>query len=291
MRTLGPKMTTIRCAFALAWTCWAASPSHAAPAKGFDCLIEPKQVVELRSPVEGLIDRISVDRGDFIKKGQVLVELESTAERSSVAASKHRAEMVGRVASSRNRVEFATKKLERSQQLLKESFVSTQTRDEAETEHRLAESELKDALETQELARLEYLHAVDQLKQRSLKSPFDGYVVDRMLHPGDLAESGTGRKPILKIAQIDPLRVEVVLPQEAFGRVAVGTTASIAPEGFPGSYPARVTVVDKLIDAASGMFGVRLELANPKGALPGGIRCAVEFPGLKPNGPAGARLH
>lgn len=86
----------------------------------------------------------------------------------------------------------------------------------------LAEADLKDAIENRESARLEFERAVAQLNQRTLTSPFDGIVVERMLNPGDLAESGTGRKPMLKLAQIDPLRVEVVLPLSAMERYGSG---------------------------------------------------------------------
>jgi RND family efflux transporter MFP subunit len=267
--------------------CLAAALAGAAAARGFDCVIEPYRVVEIRSPVEGLIEKIHVERGAVIRKGQPLVALESDVERSTMEAARFRAEMTGRIASARNRVEYATKKLERAHELHRQSFVSAQARDEAETEKRLAESELKDALENQELAKLEHRRAEDQLRLRSMRSPFNGYVVDRMLNPGDLAESGTGRKPILKIAQLDPLRVEVALPQEVYGRIKNGSVARVTPEGFDASYEARVTVVDRVIDAASGMFGVRLEIPNPKGELPGGLRCAVEFPGIKPAAAAG----
>jgi len=46
---------------------------------------------------------------------------------------------------------------------------------------------------------------------------------------------------------------------------------------FPGTYAAKVVVVDKLIDAASGTLGVRLQLANPNNKIPAGIKCSVEF--------------
>ena len=91
-------------------------------------------------------------------------------------------------------------------------------------------------------------------------------------------------KPILRLAQLDPLRVEVVLPQAAYGRVQLGTVVLVSPEGMDDKHKARVTVVDKVIDAASSTFGVRLELTNPQGRLPAGMRCSAEFPGLKPVG-------
>ncbi|MDO9235643.1 MAG: efflux RND transporter periplasmic adaptor subunit [Aquabacterium sp.] len=265
--------------------------AHAAAPRGFDCLIEPNQVVEIRSPVEGLIEKINVNRGDTTRKGQVLFELNSGVERSNVALTKHRSEMIGRLTSARDRLAFATKKLDRTVELLAEHFISEQARDEALIEKRLAQSDLTDMLESQEQARLEHLHAVERLDQRSVRSPFDGLVMERLLNVGELAEAGSGRKPVLKLAQINPLRVEVVLPQSAYGRVTVGTKVGLTADGFSGNYQARVTVVDKVIDAASGMFGVRLELANPKGFLPGGIHCAVAFPGLQPTAEAqGTRL-
>jgi RND family efflux transporter MFP subunit len=253
----------------------------AALANGFECLIEPTQVVEIRSSVEGLIDKIHVQRGDDVQKGQALVELESSAERSTVEAARYRSKMEGRLASARTRLEYATKKLERSNDLNRKQYIAAQARDEAETEKRLAESELKDATENRELAEREYRHAVDVLNLRTLRSPFAGVVVDRQLNPGDVAESGGSRKPILKLAKIDPLKVEVILPMEAYGKVEVGMTGAVTPESIGGRYTATVKVVDRVLDAASGTFGVRLEMSNPKGAVPGGVRCQVEFAALK----------
>lgn len=256
----------------------------------FECLIEPNQVVDIRSATEGIIENIYVKRGDRVKEGQTLVELESSAERSAVEMAKYRSQMEGRIASAKNRFDFATKKFNRTQELQKQNFVSAQAGDEAEAEKRIAEAELKDAIENQELARHDYQHSIDLLNLRTLRSPLNGVVVDRMLNPGDLAESGTGRKPILKIAQIDPLLVEVALPLEVFGKLRVGMTGMVTPERLKGRYPAEITVVDSVFDAASGMFGVRLEMKNRKAAIPGGIRCQVEFPALGTMAPKPAKL-
>lgn len=254
-------------------------------AQAFDCLIEPRQVVELRSPVEGVIERVHVERGALVRKGQVLVELESSVERSSLAIARQRAGMQGRIESARNRVEFARKKLERAEQLVGQNYLSTQSRDEAQTEQRLAEAELLDAQENQQLAKLEARRAEEQLAQRSIKSPFDGYVVDRLLQPGDLAEAGTGRKPLLKLAQIDVLRVEVVLPQTARGQARVGGQMAVRAEGMAQPLLASITLVDRVLDAASGTFNLRMELPNARGLLMAGSRCTAEF-ATKPEGTA-----
>ena len=245
-----------------------------AQAANFECMLEPNQIIEVRSVVEGLIQRVYVQRGDDVRAGQVLVELDAAVERSAAAAAKFRAEADGREAASRNRLEYASRKTDRSTELHNLKFISAQARDDSETERILAQAELKDAQENKELARLDYQRAADLLKMKTLRSPFNGVVMDRMLNPGDVAEAGTGRKPILKLAQIDPLRVEVVLPPATFGKIRVGMKGLVMPENG-GQYPAQVKVVDRVFDSASGTYGIRLELANPKGALPGGMRCQV----------------
>jgi len=248
-----------------------------ARAASFECLIQPNQIVEIRSPAEGLISKVYVQRGSAVKAGQVLVELESSVERSAVATAKYRAEMTGRAAAAEERVQYASAKAGRASELRKQRFVAAQALDDAEAEMRVAEADLKDARENRQLAQLEYQRALDVLNLRTLRSPFDGVVMDRMLNPGDLTQYGTETKPILRLAQIDPLRVEVVLPIEYYRKLRVGMVAQVIPEGLGGEYPARVKVVDRVFDAASGTFGVRLELPNRRDAIPGGIRCQAEF--------------
>jgi RND family efflux transporter MFP subunit len=259
--------------------CAAALPSVSGAAT-FACLIEAAQVVEVRAPVEGVIAKVNVQRGDFVAKGQVLVELNSDIERLAVESARFRSAMEGPISAARNRVDYSSKKLARVKELAQENFVSAQAHDEAEAERRLAESELQAALENRDLAKIEHRRAVEQLALRSLRSPFSGVVVERMLNPGDLSEAGTARKPVLKVAQIDPLRVDIVLPGSVFAQVKPGMKASVVAQGDSVRYSAPIKAIDKLIDAASSTFIARVELANPKRALPAGVRCAAEIDGI-----------
>jgi hypothetical protein len=91
------------------------------------------------------------------------------------------------------------------------------------------------------------------------------------------------KNPVMKLAEVDPLYVEVVLPSKLFGSIRRGQPAVVMPEApVHGNYRSSVLVVDRVVDAASGTFGVRLEMANPQKLIPGGIRCQVEFSGLQP---------
>jgi RND family efflux transporter MFP subunit len=256
----------------------AGAPAQAAP--GVDCLLEPWQVVEVRSPVDGLIASIAVQRGDAIRRGQPLVTLQSEAERAGVELAAARAKAEGAIASARSRIDYASKKLARLTDLQKDNFSTRQALDEAQAEKNLAESELQSATESRDLARLELRRAQELLALRTMTAPFNGVVVDRMLNPGDLAESGSGRKPALKVAQTDLIRADVALQASLFGQVKAGTRATVTPVVGSSTFPATVRHVDRVIDAASGTFIARLEVPNPQGLVPAGARCSAVIDGL-----------
>lgn len=252
----------------------------AAAAQGYDCLVAPSQVVEVRAPTDGLIASVTVTRGDPVRRGQTLVTLESEAEKLGVELARQRAQMEGQVASARTRIDYAGKKLARLKDLADGNFSSALARDEADAELRLAQAELQSALEARAMAQVEWRRSEKLLALRTLSAPFDGVVVDRMLNPGDLAESGAGRSAVLKVARIDPMHVDVALPAALWDQVQSGRNATVTPVVGGQTFQARVHSVDRVIDAASGTFIARLAVPNPKGQVPGGARCQARIDGV-----------
>jgi RND family efflux transporter MFP subunit len=252
------------------------APAERAGAE-FDCLIEARQSIEVRSSVEGVIESIHVQRGELVKKGTLVATLSSGPERAALDLARSRAGMQGELKSAEARVELTRKKWERADELQKKNFVSANARDEAEAEYRLATEQLRAARENRRLAELDVARAREVLAQRSIKSPVNGVVVDVMLRPGELMSSNQ-KNPIMKIVEIDPLNVELVLPVSQFGRVKVGQLAEVRPEEpVGGSHRAQVEIVDQMMDAASGTFGVRLRLPNPGNRIPAGVKCRARF--------------
>jgi RND family efflux transporter MFP subunit len=242
-----------------------------------DCMIEARQYIEIRSPVEAVIESLKVNRGDFVSKGQVLVTLESGPERAAVALAQSRAKMQGEIKAAEARVEIAEKKANRAEELVKQNFISANARDEAQAEFKLATEELRRARDNQRLNELEAVRAAEVLALRTIRSPFEGVVVEVLLRPGEFGAI-TFKDPIMKLAEIHPLHVEVVLPVSFYGQVRTGQRAVVLPEPpVGGSYETTVKVVDRIVDAASGTFGVRLELPNRKHTIPAGVRCRVQF--------------
>lgn len=250
------------------------------PAFAIDCLIEATQTVELASPVTGLLDKVLVKRADRVSKGQIVATLESRAEHAAAELARFKSEQVGPIAMAENKIEFAKRKFGRRQVMTNEKLMSAQERDDSEADLRLAEAELKVAQENRQIARIEFQQQSSLLNLRTLRSPFDGVVVDQTAYPGEVVEPGGNRKAILKLAQLDPLKVQVVFPKDAFGKVAPGAIVDVYPEVPTNAhYTAKVKAIDRLIDAASGVFVVLLEMPNPNLAIPAGVKCKAFFPG------------
>jgi len=257
-----------------------------AAAMDYDCMMEPHRVVDVRSTINGRIEAINVERSDFVKQGQPLVVFESAVEKASVDLARARVEMQAELKSSNVSHKFARRKLGRFDGLSEEGVVAEQTKDEVETEAALAWFQIKQAKENKHLAEIELQRAQALLDQHTVKSPLDGVVVERFSSPGEFAGDG----PILQLVQLNPLNVEVLLPASRFGLIKQGMKAKVVPEApLKGAYTAEVKIVDRVIDASSGMFGVRLELPNPDNKLPGGLRCTVSFSAIPDDTHAGAR--
>jgi RND family efflux transporter MFP subunit len=240
-----------------------------------DCLIEASATLKIGAPVPGLIRTVQVDRGDIVKQGQVLAELENDVEAAAVAAARSRAENDNPVSSGRARVDFLHRKFKRMETLRATNTVTEAVYDEAKTDERVAILTLKEAELNLDIAKSELRRAEGLLRQRVILSPLDGVVTERVLGPG---EYRTEQAHIFVLARMNPLYVEVFVPLQLFGQVRPGMLAEVEPEApVGGRYRATVTVVDTLFDASSGTFGVRLSLPNPDLSLPGGLRCKVSF--------------
>lgn len=251
----------------------AAESLSVAASKDYEGLIEPSEIVNVGSPVEGVVAQLAVERSSVVRKGDPLVYLESSVEKAAFERARASARAEGEIKLHEEKLAHAGKMNARVQELFKSEAISAEKKDEAATELAMASARLLKAREDKNLARLDFERAQAQLDQRTIRSPVAGVVVERLVAPGEYVST----KPLLRVSQLDPLRVEVILPAALFGRVMPGMKADIKPDGQEERYAATVTIVDRVIDPASGTFGVRLELPNPEHRLPSGLRCAVRF--------------
>jgi RND family efflux transporter MFP subunit len=241
----------------------------------YDCLIEPSKTIELGSSIRGVADEVLVRRGDAVNKGDVLVRLESAVQKAAVELARTRSKNTAELVSAKESMKLAKKLLTRFEGLYIDKNISQQQLEEAESQAAIAESNWEEARENKVLAELNLDQAQAVLSMRTIRSPIAGIVVDRMIEPGELV---TEDQFIMKLANLDPLHVEVILPSTAFGQIESGSVATVMPEEpIGGSFEGHVDIVDSIIDAASGTFRVRVVLPNPEGKLPAGLSCNIDF--------------
>jgi len=243
-----------------------------------DCLVRPEMYINLSSPVDTTLKTMLVKVGDNIKQGQPLVILENSLEKAKIELHKRKALSWSEIENRRVQLEYAKRNLKRMEDLLKKNSVPLFEKEKAETEVSLAKIELLKAKEEKTLAKLNLEYAQAELALRTIKSPIDGIVVDSYARVGE----SVAEKTIMKLAKINPLRVELIAPTEYFGLIKKDMEVEILPERpADKTFKATVTVVDQLIDPASGTFTVRMALPNPGEELVGGVNCLARF-GFKP---------
>lgn len=243
--------------------------------RSYECLIRPSEVVRVGAPVNGIVAQVSVERGDWVKAGQPIAQLDVTLQEMAIRSAEVRAASTADLAAAQARVAFQTARLTRNEQLKEQAIVAISAVEEIRAELSVAENDVLRALQNQQTAAVELEAARAERDRRVIHSPISGYVVERGLSVGEYWKEDTA---LVTIAAIDLLYVEAIVGVDAFNAISLGSQAIVVPEEpVGGRYEATVTVIDKVFDAASGTFGVRLELPNPDRAIPAGLRCEVTF--------------
>lgn len=239
-----------------------------------DCMILPEMYIELSSPVDGVLAELQVSKGDSIKRGQVLAKLEASVESARVALAEVEAKSLSEINHRKTQLDFAVRNRGRIESLAKANSTSKQEKDKADTEAILGQIEYERAMERAKVSQLNLNLARAQLSQKTITSPINGIVVERYAMVGESVND----RPILKLAQIDPLRVELVAPSKYFGLIKKDMEVTITPDRPANSqFIATVTMVDQIIDPASGSFTIDMSLPNPKDQFISGISCLAEF--------------
>jgi RND family efflux transporter MFP subunit len=213
--------------------------------KTLGCMLEPSKKVAVSSPIASVIDNIPVKRGQKVKKNQLLFALRSGIESANVSLAQAKAN-------------FAERSAKRNEELYGDDLLSSHERDEIETEMLVAAMELK--VKKEELA------------MRSVYSTVDGVVIERHNNAGEYVSTN----PVVEVAVLDPLYAEVLMPFERFSDFSTGQTMTISlPFPINSSHEAKITIIDPIIDSASGTFRMRLELPNKNYVIPAGVSCQL----------------
>lgn len=268
--------SSIFCTCAAVLALGAASPALSEEIRS--CVIVPSAVVDLSVSQPGVVRAVHVGRGDSVVAGDVLIELDDSAIAVEIAVAERRATDETQLNGIAQRIEVLGAQLERMKSLTERALARQNDLDRLEDQLLALYQERDRLIAARDLAALDLQRVQAQLAQRVLYSPTGGIVTERVVEPGEYASE---QRPVLTVAALDPLHVELFLPLSLRDRIAVGDDIIVLPDAGGTEddmeLTATVDVIDSVSDAASGTFGVRLTMPNPDLTLPAGVLCRVNI--------------
>jgi membrane fusion protein, multidrug efflux system len=233
--------------------------------------------IEARSP--GYVEKVLVDRGSPVRRGQLLVQLSAPEINSQTSASEanlHLAEAdVAQAEAQAAAAESTAAKLQEAAKTPgavagNELLQAEKQRDAAQA---LVDSR-KAAVRTAE-DRLQASQATESYL--SVTAPFDGMITDRFVNPGMLIDGG--HTPMLKLQQVAHLRLIVPVPETYTGSIVKGMSVVFHVPAHPGkSYTVKVARIPNALDQQSRSMMVELDVYNKDGSLAPGMYPTVDWP-------------
>jgi RND family efflux transporter MFP subunit len=198
--------------------------------------ILPEKRADLRAEVSAIVLAVLKENGDPVKRGQLLVQLDDTAIRDTLASAQTAAQTAAQA------YDQAQRQYERLAKLREGGLVSAQQLEDAEVRRNTTQSD-RDAAKSR-------LVAAQQQQQRTLvRAPFDGIVSDRRVSAGDTAQIG---KELLKVIDPGSLRFEGFVSADNIGSVSPGQQVSFRVHGFEGqNFSGRITRVNPAANAST----------------------------------------
>jgi RND family efflux transporter MFP subunit len=242
--------------------------------------LQPYLQAEIEARVSGYIERVPVDRGSDVKRGQLLVELsapELVAETAAAESALHEAEaeesqaeaQVAAVQSTYDRLQEASKT---------PGAVAGNELIQQEKQLDAAKSVVQSRKSTVRAAQERVAAAKATESYLRIRAPFDGKITDRYVHPGVMVPPG-GHFPLLKLQQIAHLRLTVPVPETYVGHIVRGLSVPFHITAQPGKiYSAKISRVASALDPQSRTMMVELDVFNKDGTLAPGMYPTVDWP-------------
>jgi HlyD family secretion protein len=276
-----------------------------------DAVLYARDQANIMPKVSAPVRRFLVNRGDHVKQGQLLAELENrdlvgaategrgqlTQAESNLRSTTSAGvpEQLGKAKSdadaAREALDAAKKLLESRQQLLKEGALARKLVDEAQVTYAQAKSQsdtaqqhlkalqdvgkdeqIKTAAAQVEAARGHFETAQAQVAFTEIRSPISGVVTDRPLYPGEMANTGS---PVLTVMDISAVVARVNLSQDRAKDIKVGDEATLTPSDGSEPVTAKVTIVSPAVDPNSTTVQVWVQAKNPGERLRAGASVHV----------------
>jgi membrane fusion protein (multidrug efflux system) len=203
--------------------------------------------VTVSTDLAGIISQISFQSGTAVKKGDLLVKMDSQQEEAQLRSAEARRDL-------------AKISLERQRSLVSDGAVSRSDYDAAESEFRQATATVDDARAL--------------IARKTITAPFDGLVGIRQVDLGQYLNVGA---PIVTLQSVDPIYVEFAIPQQDLEQIAVGKQIRIKAAGITGEqFEGEITAIESRLDESTRNITIQATVKNPDNRLRPGMFVNVD---------------
>ena len=204
--------------------------------------------VTIRPEVSGRISEIGFREGQRVVKGATLIRFDTSVQRAELEQADAN-------------LGLSKSRLERSRDLFTKGFISTQARDESESNFKIAQAN--------------YDLAQARLAKLEIKAPFSGIVGLRTVSIGDYVKDG---QDIVNLEEIDPLKVDFRIPEIYLKQVAAGQSLQITLDAFPNqTFQGNVFAINPLVDTNGRAIVIRAVVKNTEARLRPGMFARVRL--------------
>jgi membrane fusion protein (multidrug efflux system) len=223
---------------------------------------EADQSVRMNPMQPGRVSVIDVALGQAVKKGQLLARMDDTIQRLQLEQASQG------VALALLQLEDATRELERGKALAASDALTGQALDRMDGAAKMARAQLAQGRASVALLQ-------EQLDEGALRAPFDGVVIGIGGRPGEHYAPGAslaGPTSLVAVASLDPIRMDLFVPERDLPKVRLGMTAVVTSDIYPGqTFAGHVTAVNAAAEPGSRTFRVRVLVDNPDERLKPGL--------------------
>jgi RND family efflux transporter MFP subunit len=224
--------------------------------------MDPAAKVEVPAGSHGELSAVDVKEGQVVKKGQQLAKLDDAIQQATVDLAKTAAENTIIIQAQENELASAQNQYDKVKN--NPGFNDTEKR-QKELDLKQAKLKLEEAKEEQLENKIKLQQEQIRLDHMTIRSPIDGSV----LRVNKEAGEETDDNPLVVVVDTHKLYAVFDMPRQLFGNVHVGDKETVQTEGI--TREATVISVDPIIDLASGLFRVKMELDNSDGRIPAGV--------------------